>query len=204
VTESLTFGPLQIRFDDRVLEPRPWTLAQSLWAIELSGTLPDGPVLELCAGVGHIGLALAAAVPRHLLLVDADPHACDLARANAEAAGLADRVEVRTGAVDEALEPAERFALILADPPWVRSDGTDAFPDDPLDAIDGGDDGLDVARTCVRVIGQHLAAGGAAIVQLGERAQAASLDEPLSNAGLRVVEVRDPEANGVLVLLERA
>jgi release factor glutamine methyltransferase len=201
----MTFGQLRISFDDRVLRPRPWTLEQSQWAVELSGTLPDGPVLELCAGVGHIGLALAAAVERDSVLVDADPHACHLARANAEAAGLADRVEVRARAVDEALEPAERFALILADPPWVRSDGTDAFPDDPLRAIDGGDDGLDVARTCVRVIGAHLADGGAAILQLGELAQVASLAEEVSaRVGLRVVEVRDPDANGVLVLLARA
>ena len=199
----MTFGPLQIRFDDRVLEPRPWTLAQSLWAIELSGTLPDGPALELCAGVGHIGLAMAAAVPRHVLLIDADPHACELARANAEAAGLSDRVEVRTRAVDEALEPVERFALILADPPWVRSESTDGFPDDPLGAIDGGDDGLDVARTCVGVIGHHLSAGGAAILQLGEQAQADALTEDLAIADLRVVEVRDPGANGVLVMVER-
>jgi methylase of polypeptide subunit release factors len=200
----MTFGPLRIRFDDRVLRPRPWTLAQSQWAAELGDALPDGPVLELCAGVGHIGLALATALPRHTVLVDADPHACELARANAGAAGLSDRVEVRVGAVDEAVKPEERFALILADPPWVRSDGTEAFPEDPLRAIDGGDDGLDVARTCVRVIGAHLAGGGAAVLQLGEQTQAVSLAELAQRVGLRVVEVRDPEANGVLVLLERA
>jgi hypothetical protein len=57
----------------------------------------------------------------------------------------------------------------------------------------------------VRVIGAHLADGGAAILQLGELAQVASLAEEVSaRVGLRVVEVRDPDANGVLVLLARA
>jgi methylase of polypeptide subunit release factors len=149
----MTFGPLEIRFDDRVLRPRAWTLEQTRWAAELSDDVPDGgAVAELCAGVGHIGLALAAAVPRDLVLVDADPRACELARANAGAAGLTDRVDVRTAEMDAALRPEERFALMLADPPWVRSDGTDEFPDDPVGAIDGGDDGLDLARTCLRVI----------------------------------------------------
>ena len=201
----MTFGPLEIRFDDRVLRPRAWTLEQTRWAAELSDDVPDGgAVAELCAGVGHIGLALAAAVPRELVLVDADPRACELAGANAEAAGLTDRVEVRTAEMDTALRPEERFALMLADPPWVRSDGTDEFPDDPVGAIDGGDDGLDLARTCLGVIGEHLVRGGAAILQLGDRDQAQAVADHLErhpDIGLRVADLRNPDANGVLVLL---
>lgn len=200
----MTFGGLRIGFDERVLRPRPWTLAQSQWAVELAGTVPDGPLLELCAGVGHIGLAAADRLGRELVLVDADPHACDLARLNAKAAGLV--VDIRTGAVDDVLTPQELFPLILADPPWVRSDGTRRFPGDPLTAIDGGDDGLDVARTCVRVIGAHLEPRGAAVVQIGDLSQATVLGEHLGQhpeLGLRVQEVRDPKGNGVLVLLTR-
>jgi release factor glutamine methyltransferase len=200
----MTFGPLEIRFDDRVLRPRPWTLEQARWAVELSSDVPDGPVAELCAGVGHIGLALAVEVPRELVLVDTDPRACELASANAEAAGLTDRVDIRTAEVDAALRPEERFALMLADPPWVRSDGTDEFPDDPVGAIDGGDDGLDLVRTCLRVIGEHLVPGGVAILQLGDRAQAQAVADHLERhpgLGLRVADLRNPDANGVLVLL---
>jgi methylase of polypeptide subunit release factors len=200
----MAFGPLQIRFDERVLRPRPWTLEQARWAAELSDGVPDGAVAELCAGVGHIGLALAAAVPRELVLVDTDLRACELARANAEAAGLTDRVDVRTGEVDATLRPEERFALMLADPPWVRSDGTDEFPDDPVGAIDGGDDGLDLARTCLRVISQHLGQGGVAILQLGDGMQSRAVADHLDRhpeLGLRVADVRNPDANGVLVLL---
>ena len=202
----MTFGTLEIRFDDRVLRPRPWTLEQARWAVELSEDLPDGPVVELCAGVGHIGLAWATEVPRELVLVDTDPRACELARSNAEAAGLADRVQVRIATVDAALGPEERFALVLADPPWVRSDGTDDFPDDPVGAIDGGDDGLDLARTCLRVISQHLLPDGVAIVQLGDDTQARAVADHLdqhSDLGLRVGDVRDPDAHGVLVLIRR-
>lgn len=200
----MPFGPLAISFDERVLRPRPWTLAQATWGAELAEVLPPGPVAELCAGVGHIGLALAAAVLRDLVLVDADPHACELARANAKAARLESRVDVRVAAVDAALAPDERFALILADPPWVPSDGTEEFPDDPQGAIDGGDDGLDLARECVQVIGRHLAPGGAAILQLGDASQAAAMAEHLEQhpeLGVKVGEVRHPQANGVLVLL---
>ena len=59
----MVFGHLPIAFDERVLRPRPWTVAQSRWAAELLHDRPaPSAVLELCAGAGHIGLlALAMA-----------------------------------------------------------------------------------------------------------------------------------------------
>jgi methylase of polypeptide subunit release factors len=205
--ETMTFGPLAVQFDRRVLRPRPWTLAQSLWAVELSADLPDGPVLELCAGVGHIGLLLARLTPRDLVQVEADDAACGHARANARTAGLADRVDVRHADVTTALAPHERFPLVLADPPWVPSGETARFPQDPLAAIDGGHDGLDLARACVEVTGRHLDPDGVGILQLGSREQVAGIEAHLAartDLGLGVREVRDvPEVNGVLAELRR-
>jgi methylase of polypeptide subunit release factors len=70
------------------------------------------------------------------------------------------------------LEPGELFPLIIADPPWVPREETAQFPDDPTLAIDGGEDGMDVVATCARAIEEHLAPGGAALLQLGTSAQA--------------------------------
>lgn len=204
-TENIEFGGLAIAFDDRVLRPRPWTLAQSQWAAELLADAPDGPVLELFAGVGHIGLAALAGSDRDLVLVDLNPAAVELARSNVETAGLADRVSVREGRIDDVLRPQESFALIVADPPWVPTDGIGEFPDDPSIAIDGGADGLDLARTCCAVIDQHLASGGSAVLQLGTTQQADVLDRYLADelgSALRVVETRGYE-RGVLVELRR-
>ncbi|MBI2244007.1 MAG: methyltransferase, partial [Nocardioides sp.] len=58
--ETMGFGPLRITFDGRVLRPRPWTAAQSEWAAEILADAPAGPVLELCAGAGQIGLLAVA------------------------------------------------------------------------------------------------------------------------------------------------
>ena len=146
----MDFGPLRIAYDDRVLRPRPWTAAQSEWAAECCSTAPPGPVLELCAGAGPDRAAGGRRRPRRLVCVDLNPVACAYARSNAAAAGLADRVEVREGAMDEVLRPRERFALVIADPPWVRRAEVGRYPEDPPLAIDGGDDGLDVAWTLPR------------------------------------------------------
>lgn len=205
MTERIAFGALTIAFDDRVLRPREWTTAQSQWAADLTATAPDGTVLELCAGAGHIGLLAVASTGRRLVCVDASDVACDHARANALAAGLADRVEVREGRLEEAVAPGERFPLVIADPPWVPRAQTTRYPEDPLTAIDGGDDGLDVARACLAVVDAHLAPGGSAVLQVGTREQVDALRrEPcLAEGRLVVVEVRQEE-RGVLARIDRA
>lgn len=201
--ESLRFGTLDIAFDGRLLRPRPWTVAQSMWAAELLPRVPQHSVLELCAGAGHIGLLAIAASPCPLVAVDLNPVACAYLEQNAEAAGLRAWVDVRQGPLETALDEEERFGLVIADPPWVPRTEVGRFPEDPLIAIDGGGDGLDIARSCVRVIGDHLLPGGAGILQLGSSEQADLLAEDAAAAGLAVVEVRSFE-RGVLVRLDRA
>lgn len=91
----LTFCGLSISYDARVLQPRPWTEAQAGWAAELLATAPPGPVLELCAGVGHIGLGAVRHSQRRLLMVDRDPIAHRFAERNAAANDLSSRTEFR-------------------------------------------------------------------------------------------------------------
>lgn len=203
-TESLAFGSLAIAFDHRVLRPREWTVAQSEWAAQILRTAPDGPVLELCSGAGQIGLLAVAGSGRPLVCVDASDVACEFARTNALAAGLAEQVDVRHAPLESAVGPTEEFALVIADPPWVPRLDTGRFPEDPLSAIDGGPDGLDVARACLQVIRRHLAPGGSALLQLGTTDQADALaDEELHLAdALTLSEVRQQE-RGVLVRIDR-
>lgn len=179
---TMTFGPLRIDYDETVLRPRGWTRSQALWASDLLVRLPRGPVLELCTGAGHIGLLAVHGHDRTLVAVDASPEACAWARSNAAVNGI--DVDVREGEMTTVLRDGERFGLILADPPWVPHDDIDRFPEDPTTAIDGGDDGLGVARTCVELIGVHLAEGGAALLQLGSTGQLDGLGPELDEAGL--------------------
>lgn len=198
----LEFGGLVIDYDDQVIAPRDWTLAQSTWAAELLRAAPEGPVLELCAGVGHIGLAAVADSARELVLVDLDATACRYARDNARRARPARVTDVRQGRVDEVLSRGERFVGIIADPPWVPTDGVQRFPEDPRTAIDGGEDGMDIAWACLDVAGRHLGPSGWLLLQLGTRAQSEAVDSRLAatpELGLQVVGVREYGDRGVLV-----
>jgi release factor glutamine methyltransferase len=209
--QSTVFGHLPIVFDARVLRPRPWTVAQSRWAAELLRTIPGRRrVLELCAGAGHIGLlALALADARsaagHLLVsVDVNPAATEFVRRNAQAAGLGPRVDARVGSIGEVLAPDERYDLVIADPPWVPRGETVRYPDDPVVAIDGGTDGLDVVRDCIRACENHLLPGGSVLLQLGSVSQARRVQDSLLSSGsvLSLQKIRTFGSQGVVVRLQ--
>jgi release factor glutamine methyltransferase len=202
-TRTMDFHGLSISYDRRILEPRPWTAGQSRWAADLLHTLPAGPVLEVCAGAGHIGLLAVRDQDRDLVMVDASAAACEHARHNASAAGMGERVTVRCGRMQEVLDPDERFPLVIADPPWVPSGTVDTFPDDPRHAIDGGPTGLDLVAVCLDVMHAHLAPDGAGILQVGPDGQADAVRAHLDahpDLGLEVTERRF-HARGALLLL---
>jgi methylase of polypeptide subunit release factors len=209
--DCLAFGPLTIRYDPKGLRPRPWTRMQSAWAAELLRDLPEGDVLELCSGVGHIGLlALVEAdrlgsTGRRLVQVDEEETVCRLAERNAEQAGLSERVEVRRGVAEDCLGPEERFSLVIADPPWVPSERVAEHPDDPPQAIDGGPDGLDVVRALLPVVERHVTRSGAVLLQVGGPDQVAAVRRILTESGssLSVVESREAPApdDGAVALL---
>jgi release factor glutamine methyltransferase len=202
--EPLTthFGALKITYEPRVLAPRNWTLAQSFWASEIAAWAPPGPILELHCGAGHIGLAAAQLSHRPLVQIDRNPVACELARLNADRAGLGEQIEVRIATLPNGLLPEERFPIIVADPPYLPSDEVIQYPNDPVSAIDGGDDGLDGVRCCLGVAARHLDERGMCILQLRTRAQADQVSAIPS--GLATIGTRCIDGAGVLVGLRLA
>src|SRR5205823_1249190 len=112
---------------------------------------------------------------------DSNPAACAWAERNARDANVGNRVDVRCGAFADGAYPGEQFPLVLADPPYVPTAEVSRFPDDPEDAIDGGDSGLDLIAECLDVAAAHLCPEGAVIIQVRGGAQADAVAE-LSSA----------------------
>ena len=169
------FGPVMIEADSSVLTPRQWTLAQSTWAAELATDAPDGSMLELCCGAGQIGLAAARLSGRALVQVDCDDHACKWARRNADRNGIPS--DVRHASLEQALRADERFAMVIADPPYLRSADVARYPEDPPDAIDGGGDGLALIDACLAVAARHARVGAPVLLQVRGAAQAAGVQD---------------------------
>lgn len=203
---STMFGPLVVEFDERVLTPRPWTILQSQWAAEVSAETGPGAILELCAGAGHIGLAAAVLSGRNLVQVEADRVAAEYAMRNAALAAWSDRVEVRVARLEDAIDPAERFALVIADPPYLRTIDVRRWPNDPPSAIDGGPDGLRVVTRCLEVAARCLTVDGRLLLQTAGRAQNVAVDALLRSRpefGLRADALRVHDRQRSVMLLVR-
>lgn len=81
----------------------------------------DASVLDMFAHVGGFGLAALAGGAASVLAVDASDRALDLARQGAEATGVADRFNTRTGDAFDVLnaltQEGARFDIVICDPP---------------------------------------------------------------------------------------
>lgn len=187
---TVMFGGLRVPTSATVIAPRPWTVQQSLWAEELAPHCAPGPILELFAGSGHIGLEASRRTRRSAVLVDQSTNACHLATETARINGL--DAYVLNAAVSSEVCESTRPGLILADPPYVPESEVGQFPSDPVLAIDGGPDGLTAVRALLADVRQILGPHVPLLLQLRGAAQADDIDRWLEARalGMRVERVR--------------
>ena len=102
------FAGMTLEVTPEVLIPRDDTMAVTELALACAGQLPDHPrILDLCAGSGCIGLAIAQRIPdAHVILGDVSPGALRVARKNIGKQKLQSRV---TAMALDATRPAMRF-----------------------------------------------------------------------------------------------
>ena len=141
--------PLDISPD--VLIPRPDTEVLAGQAIEYIQTLGECRVLDLCAGSGCIGLAVASQVPQaRVVLGEYSDAALKVCRQNIRRSGLSGRVvPIQADAREKPERALGEFQCIVSNPPYIPHDdiaGLDTSVKDyePHLALDGGEDGLDV------------------------------------------------------------
>lgn len=167
IVGTMRFCGLPVRVDPGVYVPRYETeeLARRA-AARLRGAAEGDPprAADLCTGAGAVAAHLAAAVPGAAVVgVDIEPRAVACARRNRVAAILGDLdAPLRSGAFD----------VVAAVAPYVPRRDIAFLPADvrryePLGALDGGEDGLDVVRRVVAGAARLLRPGGWLLVEVG-------------------------------------
>jgi release factor glutamine methyltransferase len=176
LTGTAGFRHLELTVGPGVFVPRPETELLAEWGLAaLAGTA--GPVVvDLCAGSGAIGLAVAQERPdARVYLVECDSVALRYLRGNVNDPHIT--APGRPGgpvtvAPGDATDPAVladldgTADLVLTNPPYVP-DGTPLPPDvaggtgDPAAALYGGPDGLAVIRPLIHRAAALLRPGGA-------------------------------------------
>ncbi|APE34427.1 SAM-dependent methyltransferase [Nocardia mangyaensis] len=141
--------------------------------------VPDGTpgacVVDLCCGCGALGLTAATELRARgcdveLVAADVDPIAVECARENLAALNA----PVFRGDLFDALplDLRGRIDVLLANTPYVPSARVADLPPEardhePLVALDGGADGLDVFRQVAEGAAEWLAPGGTVLVETG-------------------------------------
>ena len=172
------FMGLKIRVGKGVLIPRPETELMAEYAIKTcrGGVTPPLHILDLCTGSGCLALALAKEFPHAQVYgIDVSDNALSYAKKNA---GLneVNNVSFIQGNLFEPLyvrgNPAPAFDLVISNPPYVKTaDMKNLQPEiklwEPLNALDGGADGLDYYRRIVPEARQFLKSNGMLVLETG-------------------------------------
>lgn len=164
--------PLDISRD--VLIPRPDTEVLAEQAIGYCGTLGECRVLDLCAGSGCIGLAVAANVPKaRVVLGELSDGALRICRQNIRRNGLSGRVvPMQVNAMEKPSANLGEFQCIVSNPPYIPHGdiaGLDASVRDyePHMALDGGADGLEFYCAITQLWRDALVPGGRLYFEVG-------------------------------------
>lgn len=156
------------------LIPRPDTETLVEEALRIAAERA-GPitVADVGCGTGAIAIALATRLPdASVYAIDLYAPALEIARRNLERHGLADRVLLLQG---DLLAPLPGpVDLIASNLPYVRSDELPTLDPEvrlyePREALDGGEDGLDLIRRLLASAPAHLQPGGMLLAEMDPR-----------------------------------
>ena len=155
-----------------VLIPRPDTetlVENVLQMVRHQPGLESPRVLDLCTGSGCIACAVAAHLKSATVIAtEISPAAAAIAQQNVERLGLNQRITVLQGDLFEPLAgtvDARPFDLILSNPPYIPTEQIAKLDRsvreyEPVQALDGGRDGLDFHRRILAEAPSRLMPGG--------------------------------------------
>ena len=127
-------------------------------------------VLDLCCGSGAIGISLAK-ISSHVKVLGADVSEKALAVAEENARNLRVKMKFAKG---DMFAPAagKKFDMIVSNPPYIRTRMISILQEEvkdhePLQALDGGKDGLDFYRIIVKEAAGYLKPEGFLLLEIG-------------------------------------
>jgi release factor glutamine methyltransferase len=227
------FWSLSLRVSPGVLIPRPETETLVEAVLEKIGSTfhvprsklgpgsvnpkpgtrnPELRIVDLGTGSGAIALALAMEVPHaRIYALERSSGAIRTARRNAEALGLTDRVHCMQG---DLFGPfcadlgAGGFDLIVSNPPYIPSGALAELPPEvavyePLEAVDGGPDGLRYHKRIIEEAPDCLREDGWLALEIGDGQASAVLGLIRRTEAFGPAEVRQDLGGRDRVVLAR-
>ncbi|MCX7842729.1 MAG: peptide chain release factor N(5)-glutamine methyltransferase [Clostridia bacterium] len=153
-------------------------------------------ILDIGTGSGCIGVSLAYYLPlSRVAAIDISKKALEVGRINAERMGVHSRVTFLESNLFERLEKGKLFDVIVSNPPYIPSSHISGLQIEvreyePLNALDGGEDGLEFYRSIIKDAGRFLNPRGILAVEVGYN-QAGDVAELMSLEFTDITIVKD-------------
>ncbi|MEJ2067445.1 MAG: peptide chain release factor N(5)-glutamine methyltransferase [Deltaproteobacteria bacterium] len=167
------FWSMKFAVSPESLIPRPETEHLVEEAVRIGKELrPPQRVLEIGYGCGAVAIALATELTEaQIVATDISPGTRSLARDNAEAHGVGERVRFVIGDLYPPEE--EPFDLICSNPPYIPPGeilhlAPEVRDYEPLTALDGGEGGLRFFREIAQGAADFLVEGGWLLLEMGK------------------------------------
>jgi release factor glutamine methyltransferase len=206
IVESVSFMGLQLKVDRRALVPRPETetlVEQTMLACQRHAGANAVLILEVGTGCGNIAVALAKFVRNAFIRsIDISSEALEVARLNAEAHGVQERISCEQADVFGSLETLvpQPFDLLVSNPPYVALDEWGGLQEEirnyePKLAVTDMSDGYRFHRRIIELAPRLLREGGEVLLEVGF-GQSERVTDMMKAAGFSDLSVT-PDLQGV-------
>jgi ribosomal protein L3 glutamine methyltransferase len=173
LTHEAWLGGHRFHVDERVIIPRSYFVELLPEQIPhwLPARKPVKRAADVCTGSGCLAILLAHRFPGAKVdAIELSPGALAVARFNVATHRLARRVKLHHSDVFDAVPPV-RYDLIISNPPYVPTRELRGLPEEfrrePVMALDGGRDGLDVIRRLLHQSRERLQPHGIVVLEVG-------------------------------------
>lgn len=175
ITNNQEFMKINFYVDENVLIPQPDTEILVEEIIDIyrgrSCACPKKiRILDLCTGSGAIGISLAKYIENsEITMSDISSNALEIAKKNAIKNHLEDKCNCIQSDMFKNIE--DKFDIIVSNPPYIKTEGIKVLDkevqNEPLIALDGGQDGLDFYRKIAQEAWKYLEAEGILALEIG-------------------------------------
>lgn len=150
--------------------------------------------IEIGPGSGIISISLLKHFPSmKIIACDINPLATNLTEKNGERHGVSDRLDIRLSDLFEKIEENMKFDIIVSNPPYIRKDVIETLQKEiknhePMNALDGGDDGLNFYKRIITEGTGLLKSGGIMAFEIGHD-QGLDVKKSMEESGYKRVRV---------------
>lgn len=174
LTKEQEFMGLSFEVNGHVLIPRQDTETLVEKVLEIAKKRPIRRILEVGVGSGCISISLAHYLQQVSIVgIDISEKALEVARRNAFNNGVSESIEwVLSDVFSDFVCKEESFDILISNPPYIATDVCQGLMEevrlhDPMNALDGGSDGLDFYRKITKQGKKYITHGGMLVYEIG-------------------------------------